>query len=95
MGKYLPSMDTLVLRSYTTRRDAAHMGIIDAALEGGRSIAVDATENGFACHGSYGKRWWNLDTEACRYLHRKGSDSSGPSPAGEGIQVATVALGVC
>ena len=23
MGKYLPSMDTLVLRSYTTRRDSA------------------------------------------------------------------------
>jgi hypothetical protein len=33
------------------------MGIIHAALEGGRCIAVDATENGFACHRSYGVDW--------------------------------------
>jgi hypothetical protein len=39
------------------------MDIIHAALEGGRCIAVDATENGFACHGRHGKRWWNLDID--------------------------------
>jgi len=34
------------------------MDIIHAALEGGRCIVVDATENGFACHRSYGVEWW-------------------------------------
>jgi hypothetical protein len=42
----------------TDQKIAEIMGIIHAALEGSGCIAVNATENGFACHGSYGVDWW-------------------------------------
>jgi hypothetical protein len=40
------------------------MGIIHAAPEWGGCIAVNATENGFACHGSDGVYWWEENLTA-------------------------------